>query len=315
MGTDSAREPKIYIITINWNQGEDTTKCLESLKALDYKNYEIILVDNGSIDGSPDRIAAKFPNVMLMRNKENLGFAGGNNVGIRYALSRGTDYIFLLNNDTKVDSGVLRELINVAEPDAKIGVVGAVNYSFEYPDKAITVCTSFNWFTGFTKKEPLEAISKGIISEPQEVHGVTGSSLLIKREVIERIGMLDERFFIYYEDTDWCVRARKAGFRVLYVPKAKIWHKISITFGEKSVKEYYLYTRNILLFMAKDCPKVFVPSFFLFYIIKNFVYSLKFIMTSKAEYAKAIFLGFVDFLSGNFGEGRLDQFVSIKRSI
>jgi len=306
----NVKEPKVFIIVINWNQQEDTVRCLKSLESLDYKNRDVVLIDNGSRDGSPDRIKEQFPRITLIKNKENIGFAAGNNVGIRHALSQGADYILLLNNDTIVDSSVLKELINVAESDEKIGVVGAVNYSFEDRKKVVMLSISFNWFTGFTKKEDLDAISRGVITEPRQVHGVTGSSLLIKRAVVGKIGLLDSRFFIYYEDTDWCMRARKAGYKVLYVPRAKIWHKVGVSFGQKSPAEFYLYTRNLPLFMIKNCPKVFIPSFFLFYILKISIYSISFILTGEAKFAKGIFLGFIDFLTRNFNRGRLDSFIT-----
>jgi len=306
----NVKEPRVFIIIINWNQQEDTIRCLNSLKSLDYKNRNVVLIDNGSVDGSPDRIKEQFPQITLIKNNENMGFAAGNNIGIRCALSQGADYILLLNNDTVVDSGMLKELINVAESDKKIGVVGAVNYSFEHRKKVVLLSISFNWFTGFTKKEDLDAISRGVITEPQQVHGVTGSSLLIKRAVVERIGLLDDRFFIYYEDTDWCMRARKAGYKVLYVPKAKIWHKVGTSFGQKSPAEFYLYTRNLPLFMLKNCPKVFIPSFFVFYILKITIYSLTFILTGNARFAQGIFLGFIDFLRRNFKRGHLDRFIA-----
>jgi GT2 family glycosyltransferase len=209
------REPYVYIIILNWNQADDTIRCLDSLRTLAYKNFSVIVVDNGSRDGSPAKIKKEFPDIRVIANKHNLGFAAGNNVGINYALKEEPDYIFLLNNDTKVEPSLMRELITVAESDTRIGVVGAVNYSFNEPDKVTLVHTTFNWLTGFTKREPLEAIANGHIVEPQEAHGVCGSSLLIKRGVIETVGLLDERFFIYYEDTDWCLRAGKAGFQVL----------------------------------------------------------------------------------------------------
>lgn len=298
--------PKVSIVILNWNQENDTSVCLDSLKALAYDNYEVILVDNGSKNGSPDRIKKRFPDTVLIKNDENLGFAEGNNTGMRYALRKGADYIFLLNNDTAVDKDVLNELLRVAESDKSVGVVGAVNYSFDYPDRAVLVYTSFNWFTGFTKKEKLDDISNGVITEPQEAHGVTGSSLLIKREVIEKIGLLDKRFFIYYEDTDWCMRARRAGYKVMYVPRAGIRHKVSVTFGQKTALEYYLYTRNLPLFMVKNCPKICLPSFFLFYILKISVYCAGLMLTGRFRHAQGLFFGFADFCTGRFFKGRLE---------
>lgn len=302
-------EPKVSIIILNWNQRKDTAECLESLNKLEYKNFSVVIVDNGSSDGSFEYLKGKFPHITLIRNEDNLGFAEGCNVGIRHALSTGTDYILLLNNDTFAEKDVLDVLVRTAEADKDIGVLGGVNCSYDEPSKLIEIGTNLNWWTGFTRKENLKAIESGSINTPQPIQGVTGSVLLIKKEVIDKIGLLDARFFIYYEDTDWCLRAGRAGYKVLYVPRAKVLHKTEAAFGKPQAPFLYLYTRNLPLFMLKNCPRIFLINFFIFYILKLAGRGLLFFIIGKWKECKAIIYGLTDFLRGNFGKGRLEEFI------
>jgi len=195
----------------------------------------------------------------------------------------------------------------VAESDQKIGITGAVNFRYDQPDEAFLTGTNFNWWTGFTKKQPIEAITEGRLKEPQESLSVPGSSLLIKKEVIDRIGVLDSRFFIYYEESDWCARAIKAGYKVYFVPKAKIAHKVSVTFGNKTPKGHYLYTRNLALFMVKNNKLLPLVTFFVFYLCKIFLRVILFYFTGKKRESRAIMMGLTDFLKHNFERGRLDE--------
>lgn len=260
--------PKVLVIILNRNGKDDTLECLQSFKEIDYPNYEIVVVDNGSSDGSQRIIKEKFPYVELIENRENLGFSRGNNVAIRYALRKKVDYVLLLNNDTVVHRHLLKELVEVAEISTKIGIVGPKIYYYDNP-KTI-------WFAGGLinlKRGTVRHIGKnendiGQFDEVKEVDYVTGCALMIKREVIEKIGLLDEDYSpIYYEDTDWGIKAMKKGYKCVYVPKAKLWHKVSSTMGgEMSAPEMYLMTRNLILFVRKHGSareKITFP-FFLF---------------------------------------------------
>jgi len=304
------REPKVYIIILNWNQKEDTGACLESLGTLDYGNYSVIVVDNGSTDGSIRYLESRFPKVTIIKNRENLGFVEGCNTGIRYAQDPDIEYILLLNNDMTVDKAMLGELISVAESDKEIAILGAVHYSFDKRDKVIQTGTDFNWFTGFVKRQDLKGIENGKVIEPQAIQGVSGGSFLIKKEVIDKIGLPDPRYFIYYEDIDWCRAAHRAGYKVLYIPRAKVYHKKETSFGGSKAPFLYLYTRNFPLFMRKNCPRIFLISVFVFYILKLLIRSLHFLMTGRIQECKAILYGFCDAVTGNYGKGRLDEFIT-----
>lgn len=254
------KEPKITLLILNWNRKEDTLKCLASLQGLNYHNYELVMIDNGSTDGSSQAIRKSFPDVKIIRNSENLGFSQGNNIGIEYALKKGTDYICLLNNDTVADKDFLLPLIQISQKDDRIGILGSRIYFYQHPRLIWSEGIRVNGQTGrvttpYHRKLESE-VGKGI----KEWDGVSGAALLIKKTVIEEIGELDPDFFMYYEDVDWCLRTRKQGFRVVTVPTSRVWHKVSLSLGEGTspIIIYYL-IRNQLLFTNKNLPLSFRP--------------------------------------------------------
>jgi GT2 family glycosyltransferase len=248
--TSSERDtwPHVTFSILNWNQKDLTCECLTSLAELDYPNYGIVIVDNGSRNEEAAVIRQSFPSAIVLENETNLGFAEGNNVAIRYALEQGTDYVFLLNNDTEVDPQMLKRLVEVAERDDHIGIVGPkINY-FSEPETI--------WSAGGILDSQRMPILLGV-DEPdngqhdtlKEVDWVTGCALLIKSSLVEQIGLIDARFFIYFEENDWCYRAKRAGFKVFYVPEALMWHKIQPRHQALSPRHVYLMTRNRLLFL------------------------------------------------------------------
>lgn len=242
--------PQVTLILLNWNGLADTLACLESLAGLDYPAYELLVVDNCSGDDSPAAIREHFPAVTVIENGANLGFAGGNNVGLRWALERGSDYALLLNNDTTVASDFLRRLVSAAESDPQVGIAGPTIYYYDRPDRIWSAGGSIDWQRGRTRMLALDERDGGQLgAEPRPVDFVTGCALLVKRAVLERVGLLDERFFTYYEETEWCVRARRAGFHIIHVPPAKIWHKIPLDARDSSPAVHYYMVRNRLLFL------------------------------------------------------------------
>jgi GT2 family glycosyltransferase len=244
--TDST--PRVSIILLNWNQPDFTLACLKSLEQVDYPSFDVIVVDNGSVDGSPAQIRNAYPNVELIENGSNLGFAGGNNVGVRRALDKGADYLLLLNNDTEVAADLLRKLVDVGESDPRIGAVGPKIYYF---DPANVIWSGGGAVDG--RGQPRHLRENEVDTELDEplddVDYVTGCAFMVKRAVVERVGVLDERFFIYFEETEWCSRIKRAGFRIVYVPQARMWHKISMVQRTTSRRYLYLMTRNRLLYL------------------------------------------------------------------
>jgi len=246
-------KPRVAIIILTWNQRDVTLECLASIEELDYpaERSHIIVVDNGSADGTSQAIRQRYPSVTVISNGENLGFAEGNNVGIRHALRGAPDYVMLLNNDTVLDPSMLNELLAVAETDSTIGIVGPKMLHFDHPDVIWCAGNHIDWRTGETTRLHAGQQDTGADEEPREVDFITACAICLRREVIKQIGLLDPRFFIYYEESDWCVRARKHGWRILYVPRARLWHKVSAAMGAASPATEYYMTRNVLLFLAK----------------------------------------------------------------
>lgn len=242
--------PQVMVLILNWNGLDDTLACLASLRQIDCPDCRVLVVDNGSDDGSPTIIRERFPAVRVVENGENLGFTGGNNVGLRYALESDADFVLLLNNDTEVAPDVLSRLVAAARADPSVGIVGPTVYYHERPERIWSAGGAIDWRRGETTMVGLNERDTGQFGlEPRPVDFVTGCALLVKREVVERIGLLDERFFAYYEEAEWCVRARQAGFRIWHVPRAKVWHKIPLDARDSSRVVHYYMVRNQLLFL------------------------------------------------------------------
>ena len=225
------RAPLVYIIVLNWNGRDDTMACLNSLQRIDYENYAVVLVDNASHDGTVEAVKKCFPSVKIIINKRNLRFAGGNNVGIEYALKQNADYVLLLNNDTEVKPDFLSELVRFAEADKIIGMVAPKIYYYDIPKMIWFAGGKIEFWKGWVSHVGIREIDNGQRDEAKDMDYLTGCCLLIRRELIEKVGKLDEKYFIYGEDADWCVRTSRAGFRLVYVPSSVIWHKVSSSSG------------------------------------------------------------------------------------
>jgi len=246
-------QPLVSIIILNWNGKADTLECLDSLNEIDYSHHEIVVVDNGSADGSVSAIRQHFPHTHIIDTGENLGFAEGNNVGIRYALESDSDYILVLNNDTWVNSDLLSTLITAARATDNKFVYGpAILYA--NPEDTI-------WFAGgkwnqekLTFDYPLQGEKiTNLPANPYETDYICGAALFFHRSIAERIGLFDKRFFLVWEESDWCYRANNAGYPSLMVPASKIWHKVGVSFGsESSPLRQYFSTRNRLLWIEKN---------------------------------------------------------------
>jgi GT2 family glycosyltransferase len=216
---------RVSIIILNWNSYEVTLHCLLSLRKIDYPNFEVVLVDNGSVDGSPERLLASAPEIRLIKNVTNLGFAGGCNVGIRDALRRGTDYLLLLNNDTIVAPDFLSQLVHVTESDEKIGAASPKVLFFDHPDRLNYGGGEHRRWRLFPKVFGLRQLDDGRYDKIREVSFLTGCAFLIKAEVVRKIGVLEEIYFHFYEDIEWSLRVLKAGYKDMYVPSSVVWHK------------------------------------------------------------------------------------------
>jgi GT2 family glycosyltransferase len=243
-------QPYVICVVLNTNRREDTLACLTSLEQITYKNHQIIVLDNASSDGSVETIRSNFPAVQIIELSDNLGYAGNNNVGIKTALEQEADWVWVLNEDTIIDPDCLAHLVNVGESDPRIGIVGPMVYHHDEPDIIQSGGGKLSrywqgWHIAQNKPD------LGQFYQPHDVDWITGCAILVRRAVIDEVGMLDVRFFYYWEETEWCMRAGRAGWRILNVPQAKIWHKGVQRDYHPSPSVTYYATRNHLLMLAK----------------------------------------------------------------
>ena len=238
------KHPKVSIILLNWNNPDDTIECLESLKQITYPHYDIIVVDNHSTDDSIIKLES-IDNIFIIKNDSNVGFAGGNNVGIEYALKKSADYVLLLNNDTVVDKDFLSNLIKKIQPEKEVGIVGGKIYYYDDPQKIWAAGGGITKFAKRTFQYGENKKDAGQFNTEKEVDFISGCCMLVRKEVFEKIGVLDKAYFMYYEDVDFCLRTKKY-FGIKYVPTATIWHKVSGT-SIKSFRDYYRMRNYFLL--------------------------------------------------------------------
>lgn len=244
--------PRVAIVVLNWNNAPDTLACLQSLLLLSYPAYTVSVVDNGSTDGSVAQISGRFPQIEIVQLSTNLGYAEGNNVGVRHVLKTQPAYVCILNNDTIVDPNCLEALVNEAESGPNIGMVGPKGYFFEPPDMVYTAGGLVDWRRGTVIHRGMwqreREVGQLFADGPADVDFIDGCCVLVRADVIERIGLLDPRYYLNFEDADWCVRAGRAGFRIRYTPDAVLWHRLSASLGMGSPRKTYYMTRNALLF-------------------------------------------------------------------
>ncbi|MBI4435824.1 MAG: glycosyltransferase family 2 protein [Candidatus Omnitrophica bacterium] len=293
--------PKVAIVLLNYNQAQGTSRCLESLKHLAYPSFEVLVVDNGSREDPEMKLKDRFPTVHWMGLRENIGFAAGCNQGIRWGLSRGAEAILLLNNDAVTQPDFLAKMVETSSEGPAVGVVGAVIYRAEDPIRPFLSGMRFD----FLRTKVVRCLPT---QEGKEVPCVSGACFLIQKECLEKVGLLDERFFIYFEETDFCYRARKRGFRVLYDPRVSLQHEEGATFGRESAATRYFYTRNRLLFISKHASLWIRPWTFAMRMAKDLALLFLFLLKGEKEISKAILYGLLDYGSGRFGKGRLNTF-------
>ena len=243
----------VYVVILNWNGRDDTLACLESVARIDYPNFRVIVADNGSSDGSVDAIRRAYPDVHLIENHANLGFAAGNNSAIAHALESGAEFVFLLNNDTVVDPAILSAFVDAAERMPDGGVFGAKIYYYGDKQKL--------WYAGgYWDAETLSfnehgagELDRGQFDTLTETEWVIGCAMFVRAEVFRSVGLLEPKFFLNNEEIDFCSRTKRVGFSCVYVPEARLWHKISVSFGgEDSPLKDYFSARNRLLWAQRN---------------------------------------------------------------
>jgi len=258
------KNPKVTIVILNWNRKEDTAQCLKSLRRISTRGFQlsIIVVDNGSTDSSVEALG-KITNIAfkLIENRTNLGFAEGNNIGIKFALEDAADYVLILNDDTLADRDLIVQLIKSAEGGKRVGIITPKIYfapGFEfhkdrYPKQVLgkviwSAGGKIDWDNIYASNFGVDDVDRGQYDEEKETDFATGACMFIKRKTLEEIGLFDPKYFAYMEDTDLSQRAKKAGWKIVYAPRAYLWHKVAQSSGIGSNLNDYFLTRNRMLF-------------------------------------------------------------------
>jgi len=293
--------PAVCIVVLNWNRQDLTLELLGQLKGLDYTCSQIMLVDNDSSDGSPEKVAENFPQVEILRNQENLGAAGGFNSGIEWAVKQGCyKYIWLLDNDVKVESDSLKLLVEVMEGHPNAGLAGPMVLNRDCPELVMEIGGQILWeeasSIGWGKGEPKSQWADRPAFAVDYLPG--GCGMLIRTQVLEKIGGLDNRYYFLWEDIDLGLKFKEQGFEVLAVPKAKVYHQ-DITLARSSPRHRYYSTRNNLLFFFLHTKKAGVK-------IKSLKRALAAYYLFKAwglnDYVQAARMGLKDFLAQKSGK-------------
>lgn len=296
-------EPLVSIVSINYNSTVQTKELLESLRKVDYKNLEIIIVDNGSANRDIEDIVDDFPEVHFIMNPDNLGFAGGNNVAIREA--RG-EYVFFVNNDAELTPGCIRPLLDTF---GQFKDAGAVSPKFHYYSKPgiieyagyspISAITGRNDTIGANEKD------QGQYDQVSTTHYTHGGGMMVPKKVIDEVGPMPEEYFLYYEEFDWCEMMKKAGYKIYYQPNALVCHKVSASIGQNSTLKTYYLTRNRILFMRRNKSSVSYAvflTFLLFFTIPKNV--LSFLSKGQYEHLSVFWKA----ITWNFGIKKVPQF-------
>lgn len=228
--------PRVLLVVLTWNGRDDTLACVESILALDYPRFRVLVVDNASIDGTEAALRERFgTRIDTLRNDTNLLYAGGMNVGLERARQEGAEYVLLLNNDIVLDAGLLRALVAAASADARIAAAGPKIYYHAEPERLWFAGGELSLWSGWPHHRGLRQWDRGQHDRGRDVDYLTGCALLVRTSVLSAVGLLDAGYAMYAEDADWCLRARRAGFRLRYVPEARLWHKVSASAGARSL--------------------------------------------------------------------------------
>jgi GT2 family glycosyltransferase len=240
----------VAVVILNRNRRDDTLACIASVKASTFANFLILLLDNASDDGTPAAVREHAPDVTVIETGGNLGYAAGNNIGLNWAREHRFEYAFLLNEDTIVAPDCIERLVETAEANLAAAFLGPLVYHFSEPN---VIQSAGGVVTGDWRvyHRGQNQQNRGAFIAVDQVDWVTGCSILISVRSLDRVGLMDPSFFIYSEEVEWCLRARKAGFIGLFVPSARIWHKGVQRDYNPSPRVVYLSTRNHLLMLKK----------------------------------------------------------------
>lgn len=242
--------PTVWCIVLAYNGIDLTLECLRSLRAQEYANLHILVVDNASTDGTPALVRTQSPDVEVLEVGENLGYAGGNNLGMRHALAHGAELLFLVNNDTRLDPHCVAALVAETRRSPQCGVVGPMVYTWDNWETISSAGGKVDWAAADAINVGAGEVDRGQYPA-RAVDFVNGCGIMVTRQATARAGLIDERFFMYWEETDWCLRIHAAGLEVRFQPAAKMQHKAPLTWRQQSPLTLYYTGRNRLFFFAR----------------------------------------------------------------
>lgn len=298
----NAQNPYVIAVILNTNRREDTLACLASLQESRYANFKAIVLDNASTDGSVEAIGSRYPHAEIIALTDNRGYAGNNNVGIAAALAQGADWVLVLNEDTVLDPDCIGRMVAAGQADDQIGIVGPLVYHHDEPTVIQSAGGAMDsrlnaWHVGENQPD------SGQFQQIRAVDWVSGCAIMVHREVIEAVGMLDERFFYYWEETEWCLRSRRAGWRIVHVAQAKLWHKGVQRNYRPSANVTYYNTRNHLLMAQKHKAPLWVQAYLWLQIVRTLIsWTVKPKWRDQRDHRDAMWQGVRDFQMGRWGK-------------
>lgn len=307
MGNDQQEDrmestkPLVVVVILNTNRKDDTLEALESLAKSTYPRRHIIVLDNASTDGSVLAIREKHPLVKVIELDQNLGYAGNNNVGIQAALDSGADWVFVLNEDTILAEDCIARLVEVGEVDPEIGIVGPMVYHHNEPTviQSAGGKLSPTWVSYHLSQNEVD---KGQYSAPHQVDWISGCAIMVRSTAIRQAGMIDTRFFYYWEETEWCLRIGRAGWKIFHAPQAHLWHKGVQRDYRPGPNVTYYSTRNRLLMLSKHGAPVSIWVATWVELIRRMIaWSVKPEWRDMRLHRDALWQGMADFLHKRWG--------------
>lgn len=296
-------EPKVGIVVLHWSGVNNTRQCLKSLQAVEYSNARIYLIDNASLDQGGAKLKMEFSGtVQFIQNERNLGYAGGNNAGIKRALEDGCDFVLIINNDTVAKPDFLNQLIKAALADPKIGMVGPKILYSDPPNKIWFAGGRLNWHSGVRVGHVgVGETDHGQHDQSGQTNWLTGCCLLVRSGLIEKVGLLPEKYFLYFEDIDWSVAAQRAGWRLAFEPKGVIWHAEASEAESVSPKKFYYQARNYLMFVKRYANWRQRMVFGLFFIVYYGSLLVRNILSGRNQANSMFWRGVHDYFKGRTG--------------
>ncbi len=298
------RLPDVAILVVNWNRKKDILNLLSALERLDYGRHEIFIVDNASTDGSVEAVMELYPGIKIIRNEINLGGTGGFNKGLQHILQEQDgkfEYVWLLDNDALVDALALRELVNVAELDKAIGIAGSKIMNPDNPDIIVEMGAFIDWKHGHVKPFMRNTGNREDLRDYYDVDYVAVCSALVRTDALKRVGCMDERYFIFWDDMDWGITFKRHGYRVVAVNRSVVYHP-AFTEKNKTAASYYYARRNPLLTFSKHAG-IFYRVLSLFQQTRKTTKKICFLLVAgKPELAKVYLLSIIDFLRNKWGK-------------